>query len=68
MTETLTPAEALKLIRQHIDAAGSRKEIAEQYGISTSTINKVYVGTRSAPANLLESIGLQRVTTYTKAE
>ena len=68
MTSTLTPDEALKLIRQHIDAAGSRKEIAEQHGISTSTVNKVYVGTRSAPTSLLESIGLQRVTTYTKAE
>ena len=33
-----------------------------------STVNKVYVGTRSAPTSLLESLGLQRVTTYTKTE
>jgi len=68
MTKTLTPDEALQLIRAHIDAAGSRKEIAQQHGLSMSTVNKVYVGTRSAPTSLLESLGLQRVTTYTKTE
>lgn len=65
MIKTLTPEEALKLIRTHIRASRSREDVAQKHGVSVSTINKVYLGTRSAPSSLLDDLGLQKVVTYT---
>ena len=65
MIKTLTPEEALKLIRTHIRASGSREDVAQKHGVSVSTINKVYLGTRNAPSSLLDDLGLQKVVVYT---
>ncbi len=67
MSETLTPEQAMQLIREHINAAG-RKKLAEQHGISVSMVHKVYAGVRNAPASLLDELGIERAVTYTKKD
>lgn len=68
MTDTLTPAQALALIREHIHAEGSQKAFAEKFGLSTAYVSDTINGRREPSKAILNAVGLSRATVYVKSD
>lgn len=68
MTKTLSPSEALALIREHVNKAGSQTAFAETHGLSKAYVSDTLNGRREPSKAILTAVGLTRSVGYIKQE
>lgn len=66
--KTLSPAEALDLIRKHVAEAGSQSAFARAHGLSNAYVSDTLNGRREPSQAILGTVGLKRRIGYVKSE
>lgn len=66
--DNLTLPQVMDMLRERLDEAGSQKQLAAEFGVSTPYLHDVLHGRRLPADAVLDALGLERVVTYRKKE
>jgi hypothetical protein len=65
--KTVSPAEAIALIKQHVDKAGGQVPFSNEIGTSQSYVSDVINAKRPPSDTLLASVGLEKRIIYVRS-
>lgn len=66
--KTLTPSQALDLIKEHVQKAGSQTAFAKAHDMSAAYVSDTLTGRRDPSSAILSAVGLRRETIYIKTD
>lgn len=68
MLQGRTVAEALELLKQHIDKEGSQTKFARKYGLNNTDVSLTMNGLRAMPPSIAGALGLQKQVLYVEPD